>query len=394
MNNPDQTLRVETYRSGVFAFQVGVDLAAAQPLIDRIEDAHKRFAGIPILPDIATQLEKEVLVSSVFGTNTIEGGTLTEDETAAVLDTPGYATAEKDIRVLNIRRAYGIAENFAAECLANPGLCGKSGFAVRIEEIMLKDLHEAITTGLTHPYNAPREYRNNRKDQRTQVGDAEHGGVYTPPKCREDIELLMGKFLEWLNSDEILNLSPLIRAPLAHYYFERIHPFWDGNGRVGRVLESLIMKCAGYKYAPFALSKYYLENIDAYFTAFNQARKEEAKKSLYPNQAFVELFLKGMLDALNRLHDRVNRLLGLVLFRDRIRFLLDEKQINHRQYTILANLLAQGNEQALSEVKKQPWFTALYLKRTPMTQSRDLRGLADKGLVGIGKDGKLRLRIY
>lgn len=387
----DQSSHIETFRSGIFVFQAGVNLAAAQPLIDRIEDAHKRFASTPILPDIATQLEREVLVSSVFGTNTIEGGTLTEDETAAVLDTPGYATAEKDIRVLNIRRAYDITESFAAERLASPELCGKSGFAVRIEEIMLKDLHEAITTGLTHPHNVPREYRSNRKDQRTQVGDEAHGGVYTPPKCREDIELLMTKFLEWLNSEPVLGLPPLIRAPLAHYYFERIHPFWDGNGRVGRVLESLIMKCAGYKYAPFALSKYYLENIDAYFNAFNQARKEEAKKSPHPNQEFVVLFLKGMLDALNRLHDRVNRLLGLVLFRDRIRFLLDEKRINHRQYTILANLLAQGNEYALSEVKKHPWFIALYLKRTAMTQSRDLRDLADKRLIEIGKDGKLRL---
>jgi len=389
MNEP--SLRVETFRSGIFVFQTGVNIAAAQPLIDRIEDAHKRFAGTPILPDIATQLEREVLVSSVFGTNTIEGGTLTEDETAVVLDTPGYATEEKDIRVLNIRRAYDIAENFAAKCLTSPELCGKSGFAVRIEETMLKDLHEAITTGLTHPHNVPREYRNNRKDQRTQVGDEAHGGVYTPPKCREDIELLMAKFLEWLNSEPILGLPPLIRAPLAHYYFERIHPFWDGNGRVGRVLESLIMKCAGYKYAPFALSKYYLENLDAYFNAFNQARREEAKKSPHPNQEFVELFLKGMLDALNRLHDRVNRLVGLVLFRNQIRFMFEEKQLNSRQYTILANLLAQGNEPVLSEVKKQPWFTTLYLKRTAMTQSRDLRGLADKGLMEIGKDGKLRL---
>jgi Fic family protein len=394
MKDLDQPLRVETFRSGIFTFQIGVDPAAAQPLIDRIEDAHQRFAGIPILPDIATQLEKEVLVSSVFGTNTIEGGTLTEEETALVLDAPERAAEEKDLRVANIRRAYDIVEKFANACLVAPELCGKSGFAAHIEEVMLRDLHEAITRGLSHPHNVPREYRNNHKDQRTQVGDAEHGGIYTPPRCREDIELLMEKFLEWLNSEALSGLSPLIRAPLAHYYFERIHPFWDGNGRVGRVLESLIMKCAGYKYAPFALSKYYLEHIDEYFSAFNLARKAEAKKATDPNQAFVELFLKGMLDAFNRLHDRVNRIIGLVLYRNQIRFMLEEKRINTRQYTILANLLAQGNEHTLSEIKKQPWFAALYLKLTPMTQSRDLRGLAAKGLVEIGKDGKLRLRVY
>ncbi len=389
----DQALRVETFRSGIFVFRVGVDFSAAQPMIDRIEDAHRRFAAIPVLPAIVTQLEKEVLVSSVFGTNTIEGGTLTEEETAAVLAAPDDAREEKDLRVANIQRSYDVADEFARQYLASPAFQGITGFPAPIGESMLKDLHEHITTGLAHPYNVPREYRNNRKDQRTQVGDLAHGGVYTPPKCREDIELLMGKFLEWLNSDALCRLSPLIRAPLAHYYFERIHPFWDGNGRVGRVLESLIMKCAGYQYAPFALSKYYLTHLDEYFYAFNEARKDDEKKTDYPNQVFVELFLKGMLDAFNRLHDRANRLIGQVLYRSRMRDLLDAKEINHRQYTILANLVARGSDHVLSEVKAQPWFGALYLKRTAMTQSRDLRGLVEHGFIELGRNS-LKLRGY
>jgi len=388
----NKPLRVETFRSGIFVFQSGVDIAALQPFIDRVEDALHRFSSVPILPDVAASLEKEVLVSSVFGTNTIEGGTLTEAETADVLDTPEEATEEKNIRVVNIKRAYEQIEKFADNCLSAPELCG-DGFAVTIGERTLKGLHEAITSNLSHPHNIPREYRNNTKGQRTQVGDAAHGGVYQPPKCREDIELLVGEFLEWLNSEPIRNLPPLVRAPLAHYYFERIHPFWDGNGRVGRVLEAMVMKCAGYKYAPFALSKYYLEHIDAYFSAFNLARKAEDKAAPYPNQAFVELFLKGMLDALNRLHDRVNRLIGLVLYRNQLREMLEEKQINLRQYTIVNNLLPEGMSHELARVKAQPWFKGLYLKRTDMTQSRDLRGLIDRGLIEIAKNGKLRLCI-
>jgi len=391
MEPHNKPLRVETFRSGIFIFESGVDLSGLQALIDRVEDAHHRFSSVPILPDVAALLEKEVLVSSVFGTNTIEGGTLTEEETADVLDAPEEASEEKNLRVTNIRRAYELIESFAGECLSSPELCGISGFAVTIKERMLKDLHEAITANLTHPFNIPREYRNNHKGQHTQVGDATHGGVYQPPKCREDIELLVGKFLEWINSEPILNLPPLIRAPLTHYYFERIHPFWDGNGRVGRVLEAMVMKCAGYKYTPFALSKYYLENIDAYFTAFNLARKEEDKGAPFPNQVFVELFLKGMLDALNRLHDRVNRLIGQVLYRDQLRWMLEEKRINLRQYTIVNNLLPEGMSHELARVKAQPWFKGLYLKRTDMTQSRDLRGLVDKKLIEIAKNGKLRL---
>lgn len=40
-----------------------------------------------------------------------------------------------------------------------------------------------------------------------------------------------------------------MRAPLLHLYFELIHPFWDGNGRVGRVLEASVLLAAGYQYA-------------------------------------------------------------------------------------------------------------------------------------------------
>lgn len=159
------------------------------------------------------------------------------------------------------------------------------------------------------------------------------------------------------------------------------------------MLEALIMNCAGYRYASFALSKYYLEHIDAYFAAFNAARKEEEKKSAYPNQVFVELFLRGILETFNRLHERVNRLIGLVLYRNRLRAMLDAKQINHRQYTIVANLLAHGNEHHMREIKAQPWFAALYLKRSAMTQSRDLRGLVDKGLLEIANN-TLKLRVY
>lgn len=165
-------LRVETSLSGFFVFRAGVDLNVLQPLIDRVEDAHRRFSSVPILPDLATQLEKEVVVSSVFGTNTIEGGTLTEEETAYVLEAPENAKDEKDIRVINIRRAYDMAEGFADWCLAKPDFPKSgAGYAVHLEDFMIKDIHAAITTGLAHPYNVPGEYRTNQKGQLTKVGD-------------------------------------------------------------------------------------------------------------------------------------------------------------------------------------------------------------------------------
>jgi len=245
---------------------------------------------------------------------------------------------------------------------------------------------ELDLVGLTHPDNVPGQYRDNPKERRTQVGDLEHGGVYVPPKCLDDIKLLMQKFVEWANSDPIYNLPPLLRAPLVHYYFERIHPFWDGNGRVGRVVEAMILKAADYRYAPFALSRYYLEHIDRYFTVFNLARKAEEKDDGYPNQVFVEFFLEGMLEVLHRLHDRVNQMIAVLLYESVLRSLHDKGEINDRQYTIVSNLLTKGRTHLLAEVQTQPWYTSLYRKLTIKTRSRDLKGLREKNLIRIAED--------
>jgi Fic family protein len=385
--------RIETFRSGIFTFQIGVDMARIQPLLQRVEDAHARFASVPILPDVATRLEREVVVSSVFGTNTIEGGTLTEEETAAVIDTE-IAREEKEKRVLNIRQAYSEAEGFAERCLhdskATPG---GQGLAIGLQEIMLTDLHAIITEGLSHPQNVPGQYRDNQKGQSTKVGDAEHGGAYTPPKCRDDIETLVKAYLDWINSPALAWLNPLIRAPLAHYYFERIHPFWDGNGRVGRVLEAMVLKCAGFKYASFALSRYYLDHIDDYFAVFNRARKAEEDKEPYPNTVFIEFFLKGMLSVLNLLHDRVNRIIAMLLYETSLNTKLQHKAINMRQFTIVNNLLPHGTVYSLKSVQSQAWYQGLYRKLTPKTRARDLKGLAEQGLIAITEDKKLKLLV-
>ena len=380
--------RIETHRSGPFTFQIGVDLEKIDPLLNRVKDAHSRFSSVPILPDVATQLEKEVVVSSVFGTNTIEGGTLTEEETAGVINGISEVKEEKERRVINIKYAYEKAESFADECVKS----GK-GITILMQEIMMMDLHAIITDGLKHPHNEPGKYRDNQKGQLTKVGDAEHGGVYTPPKCRDDIEILIKHFFQWVNSEPVCKLPPLLRAPLVHYYFERIHPFWDGNGRVGRVLEAIVLKCAGFKYAPFALSRYYLEHIDEYFTAFNLARKNEEQKDPYPNTVFIEFFLEGMLSVLNSLHDKVNGILAFMLYENILNTFLQQKKINMRQFTIINNLLPRGIEHDLSYIQTQPWYIGLYSKLTPKTKSRDLKNLENNKLITITKDKKVRLMV-
>jgi Fic family protein len=391
MDGFNSRVSVETERSGSFVFETGIDLARLKPLIDRVNDAQLRFSSVPILPDVATNLEREVIVSSVFGTNTIEGGTLTEEETADLLGNGNNVSVkeEKEKRVSNIRNAYNLAEEVSKGAIKD----SKGGGAVLLEEYMLLDLHKIITDGLGHQQNIPGRYRDNIKGQLTKVGDVDHGGIYTAPKSHRDIKTLVSAFLTWINSEDIIALDPLLRAPLVHYYFEIIHPFADGNGRVGRVLEAIVLKCSGFKYAPFAMSRYYLSKIDEYFTVFNLARKASEKKETFPNTVFVEFFLNGMLSVINHLHDRVNVMVSFLLYEMKLNALLRGKKINVRQYTIINNLLPKGAVHNLSSIQEQQWYNGLYDKLTPRTRYRDLERLSDLDLIKIDNRKNIALSI-
>jgi len=371
----DLMKRVETSCFGPFTFQVGVDEREAAMLLQRVADAQERFLSSP-LSQVAKRLEQEVLVSSIFSTNTIEGGTLTEEETKEALDLdPAKVQAEEQRRAVNIKTAYDIAQKSAQD----PHW--------RLSVDFMKQLHAAITDGISHKYNRSGLIRNNPKSIVTHVGDAAHGGRYKPPQYGDDIELLLNHLVAWHNELVTAAIPALIRAPLMHYYFELIHPFWDGNGRVGRVLEATVLHGAGFRYAPFAMARYYMERIDQYFMLFNLCRKQADKKTAYPNTPFALFHLDGMLASINRLHDRVNVMVRLLLFETRIKHLRDTKEINLRQYAILTQVMERGKPLQIDELRRAPWHEALYAKLGDKTKQRDLSGLREQELLYVDEKG-------
>ena len=370
--------RVETARLGPFTFQVGADPNEASMPLQRVTDAQKRFLSSP-LSQVANRLEQEVLVSSIFSTNTIEGGTLTEEETKKALDLdPTRVQAEEQRRAVNIKTAYEIAEK------------STQSSDWRLSVAFIKEIHAAVTDGISHKYNQPGKTRNNPKNIVTHVGDAIHGGRYKPPQYGGDIELLLEHLIKWHDELTTAEVPALIRAPLMHYYFELIHPFWDGNGRVGRVLEASVLHGAGFRYAPFAMARYYLERIDQYFTLFNLCRKQADKKTAYPNTPFVLFHIEGMLASINRLHDRVNDMVKSLLFESHIKHLRDTKEINLRQYAILTQIMERDKPMQIDELRRAPWHNALYAKLADKTKQRDLSKLREQGLLYIDEKGLVR----
>jgi Fic family protein len=286
--------------------------------------------------------------------------------------------AEEKRRAVNIRNAYDIAQ----QSVKDPDW--------RISVDFIKRIHAAVTDGIPHKYNQPGLIRSNPKTVVTHVGDAAHGGRYKPPQYGGDIELLLNHLAAWQGELAAAGIPALIRAPLMHLYFELIHPFWDGNGRVGRVLEATVLHGDGFRYAPFAMARYYMERIDQYFTLFNLCRKQADKKTAYPNTPFALFHLEGMLAGINRLHDRVNAMVGLLLFETRVKHLRDTKEINLRQYAILTQVMEREKPLQIDELRRAPWLEALYAKLGDKTRQRDLSGLREQGLLVVDEKGFVR----
>ncbi len=99
----------------------------------------------------------------------------------------------------------------------------------------------------------------------TALTNADTGEViYTPPTTENRIRTLLGNWERFLHAED--DLDPLVRMAAAHYQFEAIHPFTDGNGRTGRVLNSLFLVSIGLLPMPILyLSRYIMAHRSEYY---------------------------------------------------------------------------------------------------------------------------------
>ena len=371
----DTTLRVMTYKSGSFIFQLGFELSQVQALLDRVNDSQNRFNKTPSLPLIIDQVQDKVLASSIYSTNTIEGGQFTEQETADILkQDPKTIQKSEERRLTNLKESIEWVKKSSSKQL-NP-LNGKA-----FELSAMFQLHVLVSQNLAEQHNPAGQLRNNRPSQKTVVGNEAHGGIYRPPKCVEDIEYLIQAWVEWLNSPNIIRQPAIVRACLAHYYFELIHPFWDGNGRTGRLIEMFILEQSGYRFSSSAIWKYYQTNIHEYFALFNQCRKQAARKEDNPNQMFIEFVLKGMFATIEYLHDQSNTLIHFLLYQTALNDAKFSRKISDRQFNLIHNLMRAIGENSKfmskADLYRIPQIQALYSGKVERTFYRDIEKLIE-----------------
>jgi Fic family protein len=99
--------------------------------------------------------------------------------------------------------------------------------------------------------------------------------VYTPPQEHEQIVRLMTNLEKYINNSEIHDIDPLIKMAIIHFQFESIHPFYDGNGRTGRIINILYLVLEKLQTLPILyLSNFIIKNKPDYYRLLQKIRED------------------------------------------------------------------------------------------------------------------------
>ena len=281
------------------------------------------------------QLRKQNKIKTVHSSLSIEGNTLSEDQVSAILENKRVIGPKKDVEeVINALKVYNSLGNL------NP-YSSKS----------FLDAHKILMKGLVNEAGIFRK-------QSVGIVQGEKLAHLAPPY--ENVPFLMNDLFDYLKSKDELTL---IKSCVFHYEMEFIHPFTDGNGRMGRLWQTLILvqEYPVFEFLPFE-TLINTTQVD-YYKALSVSDKSGK------STAFIEYVLDVIDKSLNELLNYNNRIMT---------------DINRLEYFIQINK---------SEFSRKEYMD-VFKDISPATASRDLlKGTELKIIEKVGEKNKTRYRV-
>jgi Fic family protein len=342
-----------------------------QPFEDRLLHESGMFLGAFKHLDESDkkQLTIELISNEALKTSEIEGEVLNRDSLQA-----------------SIRRHFGLETDFRKVPPAEQGVAN-----------MMVDLYQHFDTPLSHEtlFGWHKMLMNGRQDLKVVGSYRTHtepmqvvSGYIHQPKVHfeappsERMVLEMTRFIEWFNRSETLSEGPLpamTRAGIAHLHFVCIHPFEDGNGRIGRGLaEKALAQSLGHP-TLIALAHVIERNKKAYYAALEKANTNNEITE------WLIYFAKTLLDAQQYTLIRVEFIIYKARLFDRL-----QGQLNPRQTKVLLRMFREGPEGFKGGLSAENYIAITDTSRA--TATRDLQELVS--LKALSRNGEKKYTRY
>jgi len=220
-----------------------------------------------------------------------------------------------------------------------------------------------------------------RKVPGTTLKDGSGRVVYTPPRSAAEIAALMGDLETFINGDKSYAADPLIQMALIHHQFESIHPFYDGNGRTGRIVNVLYLVKEGLLDIPVLyMSRQILRTKSEYYRLLQDVRERDTweewvlymltavEKTARDGINMVVAIREALLEVKHRVRrdfpkfysqDLINNLFSYPY--TKIKFVEDELSVSRITATRYLDLLAEGGVLTKTRVGRSSFYVNVRL---------------------------------
>lgn len=281
--------------------------------ISKVEAAEEVIRNAPLLPLWEKQFKEDAIVRAAYHGTHIEGNMLQKEEAKEVLMGKTIAARPRDIQeIINYRKVVELIDDEATRKID------------KITEQLILKVHR-IATEKTVSQEQSGIYRL----KQVVIRNSATGEITFKPPTPLEVPFLMKEFVYWINKDETRNIHSILKAGIVHHEFVRIHPFIDGNGRVGRSLATLILLLGGYDIRRFfSLEEYFDRDAISYY--------EHLQKATAGNlTAWLEYFSFGASVEFTRIKEKIQKLSKDVKLKNKMggqQIFLTERQIKIIEY--------------------------------------------------------------
>ena len=281
--------------------------------ISKVEVAEEVIRNAPLLPLWEKQFKEDAIVRAAYHGTHIEGNMLQKEEAKEVLMGKTIAARPRDIQeIINYRKVVELIYDEATRKID------------KITEQLILKIHR-ITTEKTVSQEQSGVYRL----KQVVIRNSATGEITFKPPPPLEVPFLMKEFVYWMNCDETRNIHSILKAGIVHHEFVRIHPFIDGNGRVGRALATLVLLLGGYDIRRFfSLEEYFDRDAISYYEHLQKATAGDLA-------AWLEYFSFGASVEFTRIKEKIQRLSKDMKMKEKIgghQIFLTERQIKIIEY--------------------------------------------------------------